>query len=898
MTPTPEILRFACPADFTRVELTLPGRTAHALDLGLCGTIDEELSLTINNHSVILRRVRCVINDGLLRCGEPDWHLSAQTRAALLWRAYRRYSELVGLKRLSGGLSGSDVLVFRPRLRSPRFEHSGPLSSSGPAEVLESVWGSPLLVKTGPATDIFQEWTRSETFLTDRPSPFLARNEEYLEIQPIGPASPAPYATMISSFLGGDIVQAEPFDRVVLGTRDVDRCLRVIDQVFGHLSMWHTHPVVRPLAVWPSVFRFAGSVPPPGYTPAEHDDPWLLFGRFHFRKRHSQESATGDLPRASGAASLGRSEFARGVGWDIPFGTTDHLEGHLLGKSGQRDGLLYRLAGIVAVTSLIHGDLNPRNVLCDPDKVWLIDFQHTGVGPVLADFARLEANFRFWCIKLTATGKNTVEAARGLELLLLDHFHGSDCSLEPVRGFAARLGADPDDLYKIARCITHLRRLARRWCVPEFADGRDYLAVLYLTVLGLLPHAGRGHTQPTNERWVVGLYWVLEETLDHLLGRPPFDRKQLPYHPLSHLSAGWLADRYAPERVDYLCSTTDGRDVLGPVVALWGVLQGSYHHLDAYDHTLTVMAYLEELLDDPIGGLLNPARLDEVVAGRMRKFGHASPPLLSAQSGSAVDAAWFDPHRDRVQEYLTATLTPEARLLLKWCSLLHDVGKPGTRTVRMKAGSADVQFLGHELYGLALLERQLAAWFPDDHIRNRLADLIRNHHRTHQLVGDYLLREIEQRGQPIDDLLVLLAGESQPAILSWLGTRNNPDHEDYRPDLPLLLLHGYADRLATRGETQTSSAHDWATAVLAVLTFLATVSDLDDAGQERIQQKSKAETDILTFADEKFPEGRPALREFGRVMGKLRMIASAYCGPPSELLQYLRTTVTREELLK
>ena len=45
MTPTPEILRFACPADITRVELTLPGRTAHALDLGLCGTIDEELSL-------------------------------------------------------------------------------------------------------------------------------------------------------------------------------------------------------------------------------------------------------------------------------------------------------------------------------------------------------------------------------------------------------------------------------------------------------------------------------------------------------------------------------------------------------------------------------------------------------------------------------------------------------------------------------------------------------------------------------------------------------------------------------------------------------------------------------------------------------------------------------------
>ena len=44
----------------------------------------------------------------------------AQARAALHWRAWNRYEELTALKRFRSGRSGSDVLVFRPRLREPR----------------------------------------------------------------------------------------------------------------------------------------------------------------------------------------------------------------------------------------------------------------------------------------------------------------------------------------------------------------------------------------------------------------------------------------------------------------------------------------------------------------------------------------------------------------------------------------------------------------------------------------------------------------------------------------------------------------------------------------------------------------------------------------------------------
>ena len=83
-----------------------------------------------------VRRVNCAIADGLLRMGDPGWSLKPSVRAALMWRAYRRYAELIGLKRLSGELSGSDVLVFRPKLKPPAPNDDPDLATAGPADVL------------------------------------------------------------------------------------------------------------------------------------------------------------------------------------------------------------------------------------------------------------------------------------------------------------------------------------------------------------------------------------------------------------------------------------------------------------------------------------------------------------------------------------------------------------------------------------------------------------------------------------------------------------------------------------------------------------------------------------------------------------------------------------------
>lgn len=881
MTPAVTELRFACAADQTEFALPLPDGTVHHLTLPPCGAADEEHAELLPGGAVRvrLRRVHCVVSDALLRLGDPAWGLSAAARAGLLWRAYRRYAELVGLKKLAGGLSASDVLVFRPRLKPPAPNDDPDLVTAGPADVLAGAWGAPLLVKTGPEGELRKEWARFDRFLRDRQSPFVAHQEELLTVRPPGPAPVPARAVLVSSFLGGDVVRVEPLDKVIRGTRDADRCLRLLDGVFAHLGTWHTNPSPRPLADWARVFYPA--------APAAGAPRWLLFGRYNFRKETQASAADWDAPRKGGEPSLGRHEFAARLRWDVPFGKKEHLNRHLLGKGQAFDGLLPALMKLEVPFSLIHGDLNPRNVLCDADNTWLIDFEHTGVGPLLADFARLEVNLRFWCVALAEPTANIGQVAEELERLLLAHFHGCESSLEPVRQLAPGLGADPDDLAKIARCIVHVRKLARRWCASAFVDGRDYLAVLYLTLLGLLPAASQpGKVPHTNLRWGMGLYWVLEEALDRVLGRPPFDREQQPYDPLRHLSAGWLEADGAAGRAHYLCETADGREVLAPVVALKGVLQGGYHHLDAYHHTLAVLTYLEELLRDPVDGLLNPQKLDAAVAARLAEFGLPPVPLIPEQVATPVTADWLTADaKAAVSALLRASLTESARLLLKWCALLHDVGKPGTRTTREKGTVREVQFIGHEVYGLSLLQDRLEAWFPADD-RERLADLIRNHHRSHQLVGDYLLKPAGTG--TLGQLRTATVAQPEPELLRWLSKLATEAQEEYRPDLALLLLHGYADRLAARGVKQSQPVAEWAEATLALLAGLVAFPALSAAADAAAARENAAEAVVLAYATELRDAGLLDAKSFGRAMGILKSACAGREGSGAELGAYLR----------
>lgn len=940
MPPAATTLRFACPARLRLIELALPDGKLHRLDIEKCDE-DEEHCHDFGDHSVVLRRVHCDISAGLLGRDDPNWELHPQARAALLWHAFHRFDRLDGVKRLSGGLSGSDVLVFRPRLRAPQPSGALEMATAGPLTALDGSWGNLLLVKTGPADDIRQEWTRSQTFLRDRQSPFVIRPEHYIDVAPLVPLTRGekPRATLISSFLSGEGLNSEPLDQLIRGTRDPAAAIRAIDAVVALLGGWHTRPRTLPLAQWSRAFRFADGGPPDRWPEgrtegrpegktkgltieqieAQLGPRWLAFSQYNLRKdfdedpkflrNKHEDRVIWDMPKPDdNKPSRGRREFAQGVAWDIPFGKEDHLETHLLGPATAPGGLLHRLAELPALFSLVHGDLNPRNVLCDGNRVWLIDFQKTGVGPALADLARLEANLRLWCINLGPATDGAADAVRRLEHLLLDHFHGGECSLEPVRRFATALGADPDELEKVARCVVHLRRVARAWCVDEFADGRDYLAVLYLTVLGLIPLAGHGHTGPTNERWMMGLYWALEETLDRLLGRPTYDRKQLPYTPLAHVSANLARGPGLARRLHDLCNTADGRLAMAPVVALRGVLQGGYHHLDAYHHTLAVVAYLEAILADPLAALQDPAALDETVEEVFAAAGIAlSPPDDGQTEPPPPDVPWLDAYRTDITRLLHDALAGDAKLALRWCAILHDVGKPGTRTVRLKADGKDVQFLGHEVYGVSLLRGHLSAWFPGhtadtcSQLGEQVKDLIRHHHTSHQRLTN-LFTPTRDDPRTLSDLRAVLEGGHRPGVIKWLAPRTEPADPDCPPHLPLLLLHGYADRLAARGSRQGATVTEWAEATIAMLAFQVRRAPLVDAcvaSERRLRDVEKAPQRAAdAYATELGYDRDIDGKTFGRAVAELKRACAGCAGTADELLAHLRRVVSASELTR
>ncbi|CAK8995633.1 unnamed protein product, partial [Durusdinium trenchii] len=284
-------------------------------------TEDDELqiAITCRNQSiadctVILRRTACVIGSALIERGRESVPVRYHTVAALQWYGWRRFSEYVGLKRTS-------------------FPES-----------LRGGWGSCLLIKTGEARKMDEEWHRFDAFLRDRLHPFMSRLEVRLPVTPALPASTfdemteeertgltADSPTLVGSFLGGELVEAESFEQLVQHSPDTARCVDVIDRLFAVMHPWYSDAATRPLKDWKKRIRFTD------------DGKYLLSGKFDFTEQAD------------------RVRYREPLAWDVDFISQDHLRKHLLGKEDARDGLLYKLADIECRFSLTHGDLHTRN---------------------------------------------------------------------------------------------------------------------------------------------------------------------------------------------------------------------------------------------------------------------------------------------------------------------------------------------------------------------------------------------------------------------------------------------------------------------------------------------------------------------------------------------------------
>jgi poly(A) polymerase len=173
--------------------------------------------------------------------------------------------------------------------------------------------------------------------------------------------------------------------------------------------------------------------------------------------------------------------------------------------------------------------------------------------------------------------------------------------------------------------------------------------------------------------------------------------------------------------------------VLPELKALQGVEQSHFHHLDVYDHTIEVLRRELEL----------EGALDEA-------FGELAPRV-----GAVLD------------EPLADELT--RREALRFGALLHDVGKPATRSVRP---DGRVTFIGHDLLGeemVADIGRRLRV---SERLREFLGKLARHH-----LALGFLVHE-----RPL----------GRDAIYRYLSACDPVEVE--------VTLLSCADRLATRGK--------------------------------------------------------------------------------------------------
>jgi putative nucleotidyltransferase with HDIG domain len=172
--------------------------------------------------------------------------------------------------------------------------------------------------------------------------------------------------------------------------------------------------------------------------------------------------------------------------------------------------------------------------------------------------------------------------------------------------------------------------------------------------------------------------------------------------------------------------------VLPEVAALHGVEQSHFHHLDVYGHTLEVLQEMLGILDAP-----------ESV------FGELAPRVAAV-----------------LDEPLADDLTRGQAL--RFAALLHDIGKPDTRT---ELENGRVSFIGHDRAGEAIIAGICARLRTSEKLRQFLGAIARDH-----LVLGFMVHE-----RPL----------SREAVYRYL-TRTEP----VQVEVTALTC---ADRLATRG---------------------------------------------------------------------------------------------------
>jgi poly(A) polymerase len=192
--------------------------------------------------------------------------------------------------------------------------------------------------------------------------------------------------------------------------------------------------------------------------------------------------------------------------------------------------------------------------------------------------------------------------------------------------------------------------------------------------------------------------------------------------------------------------------------ALKGETQSLPHTYDVWDHTLTTVRRLVDVL-----AVLLPVH--DVDAASDITLG-----LVSVRLGR---------HRHALGQHLAATVAGDrsVRTLLMLAALLHDIGKPATRSVDP---DGRIRFLGHERAGADLALARSAELRLSTEEGRRVSVVVANHLRPLQLAGEAgasrraIYRFFSQTGAAgVDVVLLSLAdflaghGDGPPPVEAW-----------------------------------------------------------------------------------------------------------------------------------
>lgn len=150
--------------------------------------------------------------------------------------------------------------------------------------------------------------------------------------------------------------------------------------------------------------------------------------------------------------------------------------------------------------------------------------------------------------------------------------------------------------------------------------------------------------------------------------------------------------------------------VLPELVHLKNVTQSPPHINDVWNHTLSVVQHLGDILR-VLAPQYDPDQAASLMLG-----------LISLRLGR---------YRQLLKDHLEASFTPErkASSLLVLAGLYHDIGKPATRSVEASPEGERIRFLGHEQVGADLAAARAAALRLSNEETGRLQTIVRHHMR-------------------------------------------------------------------------------------------------------------------------------------------------------------------------